>query len=83
MLEEKTFIRRIRSFVKREGRLTAGQERAINELFPRYGLMLQDKELNLESTFERIAPCILEIGFGNGTSLSDMAAKNPEFIITN
>jgi tRNA (guanine-N7-)-methyltransferase len=78
MPEDKTFIRRIRSFVKREGRLTAGQERAINELFPRYGLVLQDKELNLESTFERIAPCILEIGFGNGTSLSDMAANNLE-----
>jgi len=78
MSEEKTFLRRIRSFVKREGRLTLGQERAINELFPRYGLTLQDGELNLEDVFQRSAPCVLEIGFGNGTSLSEMAANNPQ-----
>jgi len=78
MSEEKTFIRRIRSFVKREGRLTAGQERALNELFPLYGLSLQDRELDLESVFKRKAPCILEIGFGNGTSLAEMAKNNPE-----
>ena len=78
MLEEKTFIRRIRSFVKREGRLTHGQERAINELFPQYGLVLQDKLLNLDDVFQRSAPRILEIGFGNGTSLSEMAQNNPE-----
>ena len=78
MSEEKTFLRRIRSFVKREGRLTQGQERAINELFPIYGLALQDSVLNLDDTFQRVAPRILEIGFGNGTSLSEMAANNPE-----
>jgi len=83
MPEEKTFIRRIRSFVKREGRLTAGQERALNELFPRYGLPLQDTPLDLDDTFQRTAPesntpRILEIGFGNGTSLSEMAANNPD-----
>jgi len=78
MPEENTYLRRIRSFVKREGRLTVGQERALNELFPRYGLVLQDSPLNFENTFQRIAPCILEIGFGNGSSLSEMAANNPE-----
>ena len=78
MPEQTPFIRRIRSFVKREGRLTTGQERALNELFPRYGLALQDTPLNLDDTFQRVAPRILEIGFGNGTSLSEMAAKNPE-----
>ncbi len=78
MPEEQTFIRRIRSFVKREGRLTVGQERALNELFPRYGLAVQDSPLNFENIFQRTAPCILEIGFGNGTSLAEMAANNPE-----
>lgn len=78
MPEEKTFIRRIRSFVKREGRLTTGQERALKDLFPLYGLVLQDSSINLENIFQRKAPCILEIGFGNGTSLSEMAANNPE-----
>ena len=78
MSEEKTFLRRIRSFVKREGRLTQGQERSINEFFPRYGLVLQDSVLNLDEVFQRVAPRVLEIGFGNGTSLSEMAANNPE-----
>ncbi len=78
MSEEKTFIRRIRSFVKRQGRLTLGQERALNELFPLFGLELQDTPLSLSDTFQRTAPCILEIGFGNGTSLAEMAANNPE-----
>lgn len=78
MPETTPFIRRIRSFVKREGRLTVGQERALNELFPRYGLELQDSPLNLDDTFQRSATRILEIGFGNGTSLSEMAANNPE-----
>ena len=78
MPEEQTFIRRIRSFVKREGRLTAGQERALKDFFPLYGLALQDNPLNLEDVFQRTAPCILEIGFGNGSSLAEMAANNPE-----
>lgn len=77
MSDKTPFIRRIRSFVKREGRLTAGQERALNEFFPRYGLALQDTPLNFDDTFQRKAPRILEIGFGNGTSLSEMAANNP------
>jgi tRNA (guanine-N7-)-methyltransferase len=78
MPEEQTFIRRIRSFVKREGRLTTGQERALKDLFPLYGLTLQDHPINLEKVFQRTAPCILEIGFGNGSSLAEMAANNPE-----
>lgn len=78
MSEEKPFIRRIRSFVKREGRLTVGQERALNELFPLYGIELQDSLIDIEKTFQRNAPCILEIGFGNGTSLAEMAANSPQ-----
>ena len=78
MSVDKTFIRRIRSFVKREGRLTEGQERALNDLFPLYGLELQDTPINFADVFQRSAPTILEIGFGNGTSLAAMAEKNPE-----
>ena len=78
MSEEKTFLRRIRSFVKREGRLTQGQERALNDLFPLYGLTLQDSPLNFVEVFQRSSPIILEIGFGNGSSLSEMAKNHPE-----
>lgn len=77
MSEESTLIRRIRSFVKREGRLTTGQERAIKELFPLYGIGLKSHPLNLDETFQRVAPRILEIGFGNGASLAEMAKNNP------
>lgn len=72
-----TFIRKIRSFVKREGRLTKGQQRALDELFPRFGFALEDKQLNLSQLFCREAPLVLEIGFGNGTSLAEMAVNNP------
>ena len=78
MSQELPILRRIRSFVKREGRLTEGQERALKELFPLYGLELQDTPLNFADVFQRTAPTILEIGFGNGSSLSEMAMNNPE-----
>lgn len=78
MSEERPILRRIRSFVKREGRLTTGQERAIKELFPLYGLTLQDQLLNFDDVFQRTAPRIIEIGFGNGASLSEMAANHIE-----
>ena len=78
MSEELPILRRIRSFVKREGRLTEGQERALKDLFPLYGLELQDTPVNFTDIFQRTTPTILEIGFGNGSSLSEMAMNNPE-----
>lgn len=78
MLEEKPFYRRIRSFVKREGRLTKGQQRALDELFPVYGFSSDDAIFDLDEKFGRVAPKILEIGFGNGTSLAEIAKTHPE-----
>ena len=69
--------RRIRSFVRREGRLTAGQQKALDDLWPRFGLSA-DVELNAAHTFGRSAPLTLEIGFGNGNSLARMAADDPQ-----
>jgi len=69
---------RIRSFVKREGRLTKGQLRALNELFPTYGITLAQGRLDLDRLFGRAAPRILEIGFGNGASLAAIAARHPD-----
>ena len=73
-----TTLRRIRSFVRREGRLTKGQQRALTELFPEYGIRLAQGELDLERLFKRRAPRILEIGFGNGTSLAELASRHTE-----
>ena len=69
--------RRIRSFVRREGRLTAGQRRALEVLWPLYGIDSLEP-LDLEREFGRMAPRTLEIGFGNGDSLAQMAEAAPE-----
>lgn len=71
------FMRRIRSFVKREGRLTPGQETAIKTGWPIFGLdptaLINPSELFLNDN-----PVTLEIGFGNGESLAEMASNNPD-----
>jgi tRNA (guanine-N7-)-methyltransferase len=70
--------RPIRSFVLRAGRITAGQERALRELWPAYGLTLGDAPLDLDAIFGRSAPRCLEIGFGTGELLATLAAANPQ-----
>lgn len=70
-------IRRIRSFVRREGRITPSQQRALDVLLPRYSLSLQ-APVDVITAFGRDAPCTLEIGFGNGESLATMAEHEPE-----
>ncbi len=71
-------LRRIRSFVRREGRLTVGQQRALDELWPRFGIEPEAGLLDLDAVFGRSAPRILEIGFGMGDSLAAMAQAHPE-----
>jgi tRNA (guanine-N7-)-methyltransferase len=68
--------RPIRSFVRREGRLTKGQQRALDELWNKYGIDNKAGLLDLDKIFERNAPKVLEIGFGNGQSLAQMAVDN-------
>lgn len=70
-------MRRVRSFVLREGRLTAGQQNALNTLWPHYGLEQADGVLAPQQTFQRTAPLVLEIGYGMGHSLAAMAAADP------
>lgn len=71
-------IRTIRSFVKREGRLTHGQEKALETLWPVYGVDYSEQALDLQKLFGRNAETILEIGFGNGDSLWKMAQAHAE-----
>lgn len=70
--------RRIRSFVLRMGRMTAGQQRALDELWPRYGIDFTPAPLDLEHTFARRAPRMIEIGFGTGDALFAYAQLHPE-----
>jgi tRNA (guanine-N7-)-methyltransferase len=70
--------RQIRSFVLRAGRMTPGQERALKELWPTYGLDLGDDPMDLEAIFGRRAPRCLEIGFGVGEVIGSLAETHPD-----
>ena len=70
--------RPIRSFVMRAGRMTSGQARALEDLWPRYGVEFSPTPLALDALFGRQAPHTLEIGFGNGEHLAALAAAHPE-----
>jgi tRNA (guanine-N7-)-methyltransferase len=67
----------IRSFVRRQGRITQAQQYALEHYWQRYCL---DPQVNYDFTevFGRDAPLIIEIGFGNGDSLANTAAANPD-----
>jgi len=78
MNEEKPFYRTIRSFVKREGKITVGQQKAIDELWPTVGVDASGALIDWQDLFGRKAPIVMEIGFGNGLSLADMAQAAPE-----
>ncbi len=69
--------RPIRSFVMRAGRMTSGQSRALEDLWPRYGVAFAPGLLDLDLLFGRRAPRTLEIGFGNGEHLAALAAAHP------
>ena len=70
--------RTIRSFVRRTGRITPAQDRALSELWPRFGVDFSAQTLDLDDVFGRSAEHILEIGFGNGETLVREACKKPQ-----
>ncbi|MBL4607804.1 MAG: tRNA (guanosine(46)-N7)-methyltransferase TrmB [Pseudomonadales bacterium] len=80
MTEEnpKQFHRPIRSFVLRQGRVTESQRRALEQHWENYGLSIADGMFEAETQFGRLAPLVLEIGFGNGRSLIEMMEHEPE-----
>ncbi len=71
--------RTIRSFVLREGRLTPGQERAFELHWERFGVTFEGQRLDLPALFGNDRPVYLEIGFGNGDSLVEIAANHPQY----
>lgn len=70
--------RTVRSFVIRGGRATAAQQRALDALWPRFGVEFSSQPLDLDQLFGRRAPRMLEIGFGAGEALLEFARKHPE-----
>jgi tRNA (guanine-N7-)-methyltransferase len=78
MTIESSTHRPIRSFVMRAGRMTVAQTRALENLWPRFGVEFSPQPLSLDALFGRSAPRTLEIGFGNGEHLAALAAAHPE-----
>ena len=76
--QEGKYIRKVRSFVKREGRLTKGQERALNDHWAEMGLSHSNGLIDPQALFGNDNPVTLEIGFGMGKSLVEMAKAAPE-----
>ena len=72
------YVSKVKSFVKREGRLTKAQEKALEDYWPTKGIDYAEAPLSLSEIFGRSAPVVVEIGFGMGKSLVEMAANAPE-----
>ena len=70
--------RAVRSFVLRQGRFTPAQQRAFDELWPRFGLDYTGEPRDFDTVFGRVAPRVLEIGFGNGDALRFAATHDPQ-----
>jgi len=70
--------RQVRSFVLRQGRLTAGQQRALDEQWPRFGINYTGQPRDFAELFGRTAPLVVEIGFGNGEQLLFACGEEPE-----
>ena len=77
--EEDLKQRRIRSFVLRQGRLTKGQEKALTDQWPRFGVEYKPERIDLSAISGRAdSPKILEIGFGMGETTAKIAQTLPE-----
>ena len=71
-------VHKIQSFVRRSGRLTLGQRTGLIDLWPQFGVDIPSGIIDLNSLFKKIQPITLEIGFGNGDSLLEMAINAPD-----
>jgi len=71
-------VRPIRSYVLRQGRTTSAQQRALEQLFPRYGIAFAPRTLAQRELFGRQAPLVLEIGSGMGETTLAIAKAHPE-----
>jgi len=70
--------RTVRSFVRRKGRMTEGQQRALAQCWDGFGLNLEDGAADFDRVFGRSAPRVLEIGCGMGQATLAMAQAAPE-----
>lgn len=69
--------REIRSYVLRQGRTSPAQQRALEELFPKFGISFSERPIDPKQIFGRMAPFVLEIGSGMGETTAAIAFANP------
>jgi tRNA (guanine-N7-)-methyltransferase len=67
----------IRSYVLRQGRFSPAQQRAYNDLLPRFGVAYAPRALEWTTLFGRAGPVVVEIGSGMGDTTVEIAAANP------
>ncbi|AXA33303.1 tRNA (guanosine(46)-N7)-methyltransferase TrmB [Francisella adeliensis] len=75
---EQENLRQIKSFVQRAGRVTKKQQQALDNYADKHAIKYSEKKLNFNELFGNTNPVILEIGFGMGGSLVQMALESPE-----
>ncbi|MDC1386855.1 tRNA (guanosine(46)-N7)-methyltransferase TrmB [Candidatus Thioglobus sp.] len=76
-MAEVKYLRKIQSFVRRSGRISKAQSIGLNELWHDYGVDLNEKKLDFNKLFLSKNNVTLEVGFGNGDSLLEMAIDQP------
>lgn len=76
--EDGRYKRKVRSFVLRTGRLSEFQRQTMNDNWAAYGLEHQTEPFDFPTIYGNTNPIILEIGFGMGKSLVEMALQNPD-----
>ena len=76
-MTEVKYLRKIQSFVRRSGRISKAQSIGLNELWHDYGVDLNEKKLDFNKLFLSENNVTLEVGFGNGDSLLEMAIDQP------
>ncbi len=77
-MPQNKILKPIRSFVRRQRQLTPLQQRAWADLWPRYGIETKGQSLTWTQVFTRQAPIIFDIGFGQGTSMIELAHHYPD-----
>ena len=69
--------RPVRSFVLRQGRMSDAQTRAAETMMPTVGVPYRAEPLDFATLFGRVAPVVVEVGFGMGHTTADIAAALP------
>ena len=71
------FVSRNKTYVRRESRITQAQQRALRDLSQRYVLQDSESVIELTELFPEVDRYAVEIGFGDGDTLVELAANNP------